>query len=186
MTENLWNTRILLIAVIVSALAAVKRLWLGLTLGKKTFSNYAEDLAKIVKKLIILSDVGALGRKFLIESLENNVQGSSSKAPSIARFGITRDEFDNMVRSHAQQPPEDGESSLGSDESYQGGRLINPVDVDQDGDISHSQQTKIDELLGAWEEPEESMAMEEDISISGILQFRHSLSYLESRFMFSK
>ena len=36
------------------------------------------------------------------------------------------------------------------------------------------------------EEPENSMAVEDDVSIGGILQFRHSLSFLDGRYMFSK
>lgn len=167
-------------------MVAIKRLWLGLYLGKKTFANYAEDLTKVVKKAVILSDVAALARLFLIESLDTDGSAYSSRAPSISRFGMSREEvrrircfvpvagfgtwnrttntdhflidasllqFDVMVRSSAQAPYEEDESFSFRDEkdvSYHGGRLVDPDDFDQDGDLSNSQRMKIDELLGAW------------------------------------
>ena len=86
-TSNEWYTRALLVAVSVSAVVAVKRLWLGLYLGKKTFANYAEDLAKVVKKLVVLSDVASLARQFLIESLESSRNlYSKRKAPSVFKM----------------------------------------------------------------------------------------------------
>lgn len=124
MTSNIWYTRVLTIAVSVSAVVAVKRLWLGLYLvrsqtsvvpwshwrndefgspfccsnsrhcliqlqGKKTFQNYAEDLAKVVQKLVVLADVAALARTFLVESLEDD---QSRRQLSVSRFGMSREE----------------------------------------------------------------------------------------------
>jgi hypothetical protein len=61
LTSNIWNQRALVIAVCVSIVAAIKRLWLGLYLGRQTFVNYAEELAKVVKKMLIISEVASLG-----------------------------------------------------------------------------------------------------------------------------
>ena len=58
-----------------------------------------------------------------------------------------------MMRSNIQTPFDENESNYddgGNDESYHGGQLIAEEDFDEDGDLSHSQRTKIDELLGAW------------------------------------
>lgn len=41
-TSNIWNTRLLLIAVTVGIVVSIKRLWLGLFLGKKTFGKPLE------------------------------------------------------------------------------------------------------------------------------------------------
>jgi hypothetical protein len=38
-TSNEWNTRILIIALCVGLVAAVKRLWMGFILGKKAFGK---------------------------------------------------------------------------------------------------------------------------------------------------
>jgi hypothetical protein len=38
-TSDVWNTRVLSIAVSVGIVVSIKRLWLGLYLGKKTFGK---------------------------------------------------------------------------------------------------------------------------------------------------
>jgi len=111
----------------VSCVVAVKRLWLGLYLGKysacngapckiayihqpfflplcfrpgkKTFAAYAESLAKVVQKLVILADVAALGRTFLVDSLEDD---QSRRQLSVSRFGMNREE----VRTYTQRERE--------------------------------------------------------------------------------
>lgn len=97
-TDSIWNTRALTIAVTVSAVVAIKRLWLGLYLGKKLFANYAEDLAKVVKKMVVLYDVAALGRQFLVESMESDRDAYSKHARSVSRFGMSREEVRRMYR----------------------------------------------------------------------------------------
>lgn len=71
-----------------------------------------------------------------------------------------------MVRSNAEVPYDDEKSEAFSnrevekDISYHGGQVVDPMEVDEDGDLSPSQRMKIDELLGAWEEPEASLGVE--------------------------
>lgn len=154
---------------------AIKRLWLGLYLGKKTFKNYAGELAKVVQKLVTLADVASLARMFQVQALEDD---RSVRQFSVSRFGITREEvrnstvqsvlpkltarfliwfllslqFDGMVRSTIQAPgEEDTEPCFTYDEmNYSGGRLVDPEDCDADGDLKHSQKRIIKELLGEW------------------------------------
>lgn len=76
-----------------------------------------------------------------------------------------------MVRSNAEVPYDDEKSEAFSnrevekDISYHGGQVVDPMEVDEDGDLSPSQRMKIDELLGAWEEPEASLGVE----VSGLV-----------------
>ena len=76
-----------------------------------------------------------------------------------------------MVRSNAEVPYDDEKSEAFSnrevekDISYHGGQVVDPMEVDEDGDLSPSQRMKIDELLGAWEEPEASLGIE----VSGLV-----------------
>jgi hypothetical protein len=51
-------------------------------------------------------------------------------------------------------------------------------------DITGSIRIKIEELLGSWDEPEMNENRDENIPISSIIQFRQSLSYLNSAFPF--
>ena len=153
---------------------SIKRLWLGLYLGKKTFKNYAEDLAKVVQKLVTLADVASLARMFQAEAM---VDDQSVRQFSVSRFGISREEvrplplkprchssihddsiflllpqFDGMVRSTIQAPgEEEAEPCSTFDEmNYSSGRLVDPEDCDADGDLKHSQKRIIKELLGEW------------------------------------
>lgn len=59
-------------------------------------------------------------------------------------------QFDVMIRSSAQAPDEESFSHLDPDTSLHGGRLVDPSDVDADGDLSHLQRQRIAELLGTW------------------------------------
>jgi Mechanosensitive ion channel len=51
-------------------------------------------------------------------------------------------------------------------------------------DITGSIRVKIDEVLGSWEEPNTDEHRDEAIPISSIIQFRQSLSYLNTAFPF--
>jgi hypothetical protein len=53
------------------------------------------------------------------------------------------------------------------------------------GRLTRSQKLRIERLLGNWEEPEEEKITSAHVSIGGILQFRTSLTKLDSPFPFS-
>mmetsp|Transcript_8520 Transcript_8520/g.25234 ORF Transcript_8520/g.25234 Transcript_8520/m.25234 type:complete len:510 (-) Transcript_8520:670-2199(-) len=53
------------------------------------------------------------------------------------------------------------------------------------GLLSQSQKRRIERLLGNWEEPEKEKILTESVSIGAILQFRKSLSKLDSKYPFS-
>lgn len=63
--------------------------------------------------------------------------------------------------------------------SVGGGSLI------QHANMSSIQKIRINELLGAWEEPDVSSTKESKAPIAAIIQFRQSLSYLNTAFPFS-
>jgi hypothetical protein len=81
--DSEWNHRLLAIAVSVSAVVSVKRFWLGLYLGRQTFSKcvcpislvllnahishlqlsvarYSDKLASVMKKILLVSEVASL------------------------------------------------------------------------------------------------------------------------------
>ena len=49
------NRRILLTAITVSAVVAVKRFVVGLWFGRQTFNNFGQDLAKVMKQMVLVS-----------------------------------------------------------------------------------------------------------------------------------
>lgn len=154
-----WNRRILLVAICVGAAVSLKRLWLGLYLGRKTYTNYAEDLAKVMKKVVLLCEVAALAR-----DLENNFEilpGKRAGLPSVEDFGMTREEFDNIVQENdesivpttaipAEDINEDSNRSLSRSRTARNVFVIDPSDYKSSG-LTDMQKSKINELLGAWE-----------------------------------
>jgi hypothetical protein len=154
-----WNRRILLVAICVGAVVSLKRLWLGLYLGRKTYTNYAEDLAKVMKKVVLLCEVAVLAR-----DLENNfdmLPGKRAGLPSVEDFGMTREEFDDIVQENdesivspsvipAGEINEDSNRSLLRSRTARNVFVIDPSDYKSSG-LTDIQKSKINELLGAWE-----------------------------------
>jgi len=69
-TSNAWYEKCLVIGVSVSVVVAIKRFLVGLYLGRKQFSHYGEQLAKVMNKMLVVSEVAALAR--FIEKAKNS------------------------------------------------------------------------------------------------------------------
>ena len=78
--DSLSYKRILTIGVSVSLTVAFKRFIIGLYLGRKTFGHYGEQLAKVMNKLVMISEVSHLAKK--VEKRATN--GSSNEARRMA------------------------------------------------------------------------------------------------------
>ena len=182
-TSSTWNSRILAIAVCVGVTVAMKRLWMGLFLGKKTYVNYADELTSVVKKALLLCEVATLARDFYYDTNGGAGRkfGMSKEALSVILHKSLPASIDNDDLEAAER------QSLvdGNDDIYNGGLIVNTRQTDLlRGHLDQSQRTRIIELLGAWEEPEAEGDVHENVTISSILQFRNSLSLLDSDFMF--
>jgi Mechanosensitive ion channel len=186
-TSNEWNSRVLAIAVSVGVIVSIKRLWLGLFLGKKTFVHYAEELTNVVKKAVLLCEVATLARDFYYGTNGGNTM---RKAQSVTEFGMSKEALSMMLQKSA--PVNEDNADVGNTErsgiddgTYSGGLIIDTRRSDMLRDhLDHSQRVRISELLGAWEEPEAEGGAEDNVTISSILQFRNSLSLLDNSFMF--
>ena len=116
-----------------------------MALDRYVLANYAEDLAKLVNKVLMLCEVAALARDCRMESF-----GGYKKVqlrPSATKFGITQEEFDGIVRSIAHHDDDDyasqsrGGKSLPNEPSYHGNDPRRRAE---------SEKMKIKEMLGAW------------------------------------
>jgi hypothetical protein len=123
-------------------------------------ANYAEDLAAVMQKILLVSQVAALARKLerQFEFYGENLGHSPSANAPVGGFGKG-----NFVRVLASADYDDGSDSVPSPSRHQavpqsiGGTdfVIDPDEKDRiTGTISQSQKMKIIELLGEWEEPE--------------------------------
>jgi len=145
--DNDWYRRVLIIAIIWGCAVAVKRLWLGLHLGRKTYTNYAEDLARVMAKILLLCEVAALGRE-----LEQDPGGG---LPPVDAFGISREDFEGMLHMYDEENDNDAASiastSLTSGKVSRTSKpLISPKELNVTGSFTDRHKSVINELLGAW------------------------------------
>lgn len=97
--------------------------------------------------MLTLCEVAALARDVVAESSR---PGSFKRSMTVSQFGLTREEFDGMLRSSDHD--DDGSAKCAPNESgYQGGLIIDPAFTQiRRGAQNHSQKAKVTELLGAW------------------------------------
>ena len=193
-----WNIRILAIALVLGLIVSLKRLLLGFYLGKRTFNAYADQLANIMQNILMISEVAALAKDFeremKIRANRKGVTGTVQVAQMSAQREKLFDIFDDL--------DEDGASAAGggpggggaaatfsgnstADKSFGRGQvdyIIDPEDRNPwSGVLSYTQQQRIIQLLGAWEEPViAEKQVEEIISVSALLQFRRSMAMLNT------
>jgi hypothetical protein len=186
-----WNHRILAISAALGTIVAFKRLLLGLYLGKRTFNAYSDNLAKVMKNILMISEVAALAKDFEREmkmrAHKKGVTGNQYVAHLRAQrdklFGIF-DDMDDDAGSNA------GGLSNADKSSNRGGSGVAYIVDKEDrnpwsGALSNAQQMRIIRLLGAWEEPVIAERKVEYISVSALLQFRRSMACLHTMFPFS-
>lgn len=160
---SLWYTRILIIAIVLSALVSLKRMVVGLYLGKKTYSklgcskqsrfdsthqltkykigNYAEDLTQTVKKVLLLSELAGLARQCLVESMSQKDE-LSRPMPISQRFST--EQLRGLITTETPS----------RDEADQGNTGSRQVSTEGQDLLQASDRSKIRDLLGDWEDPD--------------------------------
>lgn len=123
--------KILALAMGVGAVVAVKRFYMGLTLGKSTYVRYAQDLERLMKKILLVSQIAYLARQIekdniAVEDLNIQADIVDGETDDLSKESPLKESMKSM-RSHA---------------------LL------KDGEITESKKFRINELLGEWEEPE--------------------------------
>jgi len=178
----------------IGIVGVLKRLWLGVFLGRKTYRNYAEDLAKVMQKIFLLHKIAILARDLTLEF--DRTQRLFNRLPSITNFGLSRDKYAGLLRAESEEDlaaaaatATAAADTMKKDRSASKlqlpmGRIIDSDDPDDRRVLTQAEKLRIEELLGAWEEPERAFGVEEDVSINAVLQFRQSLSLIEIRCMF--
>ena len=198
------NLKVQLIALVVSAVVAVKRLLIGFYQGRKTFLHYAEELSTLMTKILLISEISNLSLFLELEDQDDDDLSSSDtsdigdhlnhpykgkrsgidSATQILKRSIDNEEGVSMDGSKAG-------SSLKTYSTYKTNMTKNKLLISDrnkeyvTGLLSQSQKRRIERLLGSWEEPENERILTENVSIGAILQFRKSLSKLDSKFPFS-
>lgn len=192
---------LLIVSIVISFMVVVKRCWVGLFLGRQTFGKcllapnqlpnlrasheterYGDDLAKVMKKSVLIGQVATLARDIEKSNID------------LCDFGVV-DSSQYVLDETAS-----GQSTrnLSADDGMRGNILAGM-------DLS-SRRARVAELLGEWDEPEmlgkkavsrytvhgsrtsrySPLALQQDHgNIGAIIQFRQSLTYLNSSMPFS-
>ena len=113
-------------------------------------ANYADDLSKLVNKMLRLCEVAALARDIRSETARPDAMQRNT---SVTQFGISREDFNGMLRYDEHE--DDTSSNLKSipnRSAYEGGFIVDPTLIEsvRQGALDQSQKEKITELLGAW------------------------------------
>jgi hypothetical protein len=119
--------------------------------------NYADELAKVMSKILRLCEIGILAREIQREAEANGFRQRSA----LGSVMMSKENFEGLIQQAHDMNEDATKPNQRADESANGnasehdvtpaGYLINPRDLDSlTGLISQSQRTKLNELLGAW------------------------------------
>jgi len=187
--SSYWNMLILTIVLCVSAVVSVKRLLLGLYLGKKTFLQFSDKLATIMKKIVLISEVGYLAWDLEREAKakkKKNKGGDRSSVVSALPEDNLEVMYDYMEDDASHKQPSTSDWALSGEPESMNTPVIDPNDRHPlTGKLNPSQEARIVQLLGSWEEPASASAIIDYVSVSALLQFRRAIAHLRTDFPFS-
>jgi hypothetical protein len=177
---------ILKIAFSVSVVVAVKRFVVGLYLGRQTFSHYGQDLAKVMNKMVLVSEVAGLAKSIEKGKAKKdetiNVPAESGEQMRDIAFATSAADDDNMINVS---------SNLLSDDKSLEDRTEKVIRTDRrdplTGKLDSTEKAKLMDLLGRWEEPDAAYdsSNSEMATISAVLKFRKAITFIQKRYPFS-
>jgi hypothetical protein len=129
----------------------MKRIWLGNHFGKRTYQNYGDQLANLMQKLLLISDVASFAKKVSMGGSQSSVrQFMGSEALQSLHFdahGVTHD--DDEASGEGSIASESTKTSRNPNKVFDSGRRDALT-----GSLSSSQKVKVIQLLENWDEPE--------------------------------
>jgi hypothetical protein len=167
-TSSLAFYRICAVAMGVGAAVAVKRMAIGIFLGRKTFANYSQGLTSVMNKMLQLNELARFGMALEDQSMFSSRIGSGSGA----RASQVSDDRLSELLDIANQQSEDDNLTFSHQPSeavdYMD-KVIDPSDVDPyTGSLSSTQKQRICDLLGQWEEPSRESTSMADVSANAV------------------
>jgi len=175
-TSGEFYMKVLATAVGVGVVFAFKRFWVGMFLGRQTFSRYAQDLKDVMEKALLVGQVATLARDMEMYHFQIDLEKSEAYDKTMRRYNGEEASSKRSNLASSRQTLKSAGSGL-------------TVDAEKGtftgSDLTDSIRVKINELLGAWEEPETVDHRNNEVPISSIIQFRQSLSCLNTPFPFS-
>lgn len=162
--ERLWYERVLLIATSVSVVVTLKRFLVSLFLGRQTFFHHCEQLANLLEKMLLVSQVAALAREKRV---------SSAKYESLRGLAYADDDSDTRCSAG---------NTIGTVDRVVDMNARDPIT----GNLTQREKMKLYQLLEQWEDPRSNSYEETDTaSIAAVLNFRKALAFIQKRYPFS-
>ena len=165
---------LLIYSICLGVLVAVKRFSMGLRFGKASYFRYADKLSQILKELLLISKVTKSSKTDVninLEDLDNN-----SVLEKWNHAGEVEDDRDDMTDTASKSP-----GIVPSPAASPSRRMILDQYASNQNFLTESQNFKISELLGDWEDIElNDKNGDNDADLSSIVQFRASVSVLDS------
>ena len=173
-TSDIWNYRILIVALVLGIIVAVKRFVVGLYLGGRQYckyfilvlsyarivpsltfhsATYGSKLAVVIHKMIVISQVAGLARQ-----MEREVNGGLSKSKGAAREDMFNWNFRGFGDAMLYEENESDSAATRT------GELDNDIKDPYTRRLRTSDRIKITQLLDQWEEPPEERGV-----VSGII-----------------
>jgi hypothetical protein len=146
-TSSQLYLQIIQIAIAVGVAVSIKRLVVGLFLGRQTFAHYSQDLASVMNKMVLVSAVAGHAR-----DIERNRKAFLLKSRNLANawvLGWNSEDLRDMMSAALPEGGNKMEESTKNDQSYQ--------------DTENS--SRIMDLLERWEEPDRKSQREVGVSI---------------------
>ena len=151
---------------------------------------YSGRLAKVMRKIVLITETANLARKLEKYSLHAHNQRHKEKDRSIPHaLTVDGKTLEDLFENLADDTGSVGDSTMqnSSRQESKANLIIDPSDRHPlTGALSGHQRDKITQLLGAWEEPRAAEEQQEHISVNSILQFRRALACLYTPFPFSQ
>jgi len=184
LSYSTWNHRVLGLATGISLAVAIKRFWIAIFLGRQTYYRYSDQLAILLSKMLLISEVAALSG-----------QAARNKRDTNAARSFTGDEMGELMNDayddESRAASADHGDSLGvtAMTGLDATKQIIVVDPDDcnpyTGRLSGVQRNRITRLLGAWEEPNQDMMNTEAMSVESLMRFRRAMTHLRNELPFS-
>lgn len=145
--------------VVLGISTALKRTYVALYFGKRTFNHYKPQVENIMTEMLVLSEVAEF---------------ASSSSLMKTRWHINFSNTENTATSKSMTPAE----------SYNG----ESEDDEDDDDDDSVKDIVINEKISLqnWKAPAKKIDKESDPSINDILQFRQALSYMDDIYPFTE
>ncbi|KAG7350307.1 mechanosensitive ion channel [Nitzschia inconspicua] len=192
-TSSLAFYRVCAVAMVVGAAVSVKRMAVGIYLGRKTFANYSQSLTSIMNKMLQLNELARLGR--LLE--EQNTFSGGKTCSSVLLNQVADERLRELIQI-SNQHSDDDNLSISRRKSFRSSqednksaddmeRVIDPTDIDPyTGSLTSLQKQRICELLGQWEEPsrQNPSIADEVASVGAVMQFKRALAHMDTDFPF--